>query len=137
MNVGIRITSLSLIMSIYMVWAFRGVEYDPQEAIGALLVFLGGFLVLTVIAVPIYKMTGSKAGGTLAEFAFRCWLVTATLVTIGWLVFFAQDPAAAGFFRDNILIGAAILIVVVAAANFAVTQFLAYLTPKRKKQDTE
>jgi hypothetical protein len=57
-------------------------------------------------------------------------------VTIGWLVFFAQDPAAAGFFRDNILIGAAILIVVVAAANFAVTQVLAYLAPKRNKQGT-
>ena len=90
MNVGIRIISLSLIMSIYMVWAFRGVESDPQEAISALLMFLGGFLVLTVVAVPIYKMTGSKVGGTLAEFTFRCWLVTATLVTIGWLVFFAQ-----------------------------------------------
>lgn len=67
------------------------------------------------------------------EFAFRCWMITAALVASGWLVFFARDPAAAGFFRDNILIGAAILIVLVFAANFILTQVFAYLAPQRKK----
>jgi len=133
MQVVARIIGLSLVMSVYMVWAFRGIEYDPQEAVSALLIFLGGFLVFTMVAVPIYRMTGSKAGGTLEEFTFRCWMITAALVAIGWLVFFAQDPAAAGFFRDNILIGAAVLIVLVLAANFLLNQVFAYLAPRHKK----
>lgn len=132
MQVAARILGLSLVMSVYMVWAFRGVEYDPQEAVVALLEFLGGFLVLTAVAVPIYKMTRGKAGGNISEFAFRFWMITATLVTFGWLVFFAQDPAAAGYFRDNILIGVAIFIVVVLATNFVLNRVFAYLAPKRR-----
>lgn len=134
MLVAARIILLSLVMSIYMVWAFRGVEYDPQEAVGALLVFLVGFLVLPAIAVPVYKMTWGKAADNTPDFAFRCWMITAALVAIGWLVFFAQDPAAAGFFRDNILIGAVILIVLVAAANFVLSRVFDYLAPKGKKK---
>lgn len=127
-----RIITLSLVASIYMLWAFRGVEYDPQEAIGALLVFLGGYLILTAIAVPAYHLTKGKSGSDTAGFAFRFWLVSAAIVTIAWLVFFWQDPAAAGFFRDNIIVGAVILPMLIAAANFALTQVFIYLAPRRK-----
>ncbi len=132
MLVTIRIIGLSLVMSIYMIWAFRGVEYDPQESIGALLLFLGGYLILTAVAVPIYQMTRGKSGGDTAGFAFRFWLISAAAVTIAWLVFFWQDPAAAGFFRDSIIVGAVILPVLVAAANYAIIQGFTYLAPKRK-----
>ena len=132
MLIAIRIIGLSLIMSVYMIWAFRGVEYDPLESISALLLFLGGYLILTAVAVPIYQMTKGKSGGDTTGFALRFWLISAAAVTIAWLAFFWQDPAAAGFFRDNIIIGAVILPVLVAAANFAFLQGIAYLAPKRK-----
>lgn len=131
MLIATRIIILSLVLSVYMVWAFRGVEYDPQEAVSALLGFVGSFLVLTAVAVPIYRMTRGKAGGNVAVFAFRCWLVTAAVVTLVWLVYFSRDTAAAGFFRDNIVVGALALIAVIGGANFALTQCLAYLAPKR------
>jgi hypothetical protein len=132
MLVTIRIIGLSLVMSIYMMWAFRGIEYDPQESVGALLLFLGGYLILTAVAVPVYQMTKGKSGGDTASFAFRFWLISVTAVTIAWLTFFWQDPAAAGFFRDNIIVGAVILPVLVAAANFAIVQGFTYLAPKRR-----
>lgn len=132
MFVTIRIIALSLVMSVYMLWAFRGIETDPQESIGALLVFLGGFLVLTAVAAPVYQLTKGKSGGDTAGFAFRFWLISAAAVTVAWLVFFWQDTAAAGFFRDSVIIGAVILPVLVAAANYVLTQVFAYLAPKRK-----
>lgn len=46
--------------------------------------------------------------------------------------FFRQDPAAAGFFRDNIIIGAVILVALMAVANYALTHVFAYLAPERK-----
>ena len=132
MLVTIRIIGLSLVMSIYMMWAFRGIEYDLRESIAPLLLFLGGYLILTAVAVPVYQMTKGKSGGDTAGFAFLFWLVSVTAITIAWLAFFWQDPAAAGFFRDNIIVGAIILPVLVAAANFVIVQGFTYLAPKRR-----
>lgn len=132
MNVAIRIVVLSIAMGAYFVWAFRGIENDPLESAPALLGFIAGFLFLTAVAVPVFAATAGKGKGNLAGFAFRCWLLTAGLVAVGWLVFYSRDPAAAGFFRENVIVGGLVLAGLVAVVNFALIRALEYLAPRKR-----
>jgi len=124
-------------MAVYIGWAFRGIEYEIQEAGIALLGFFVAFMIGTLIATPIYRLKSGPDAAALERFAFRVWAVTASLVAIGWMVFYAQDTAAAGEFRDNVIIGGAILAVLVTVLNFVLAYALdiglTYLTPKRRR----
>lgn len=124
-------------MAIYMGWAFRGIEYEIQEAGIALLGFFIAFMIGTLVATPIYRLKSKPDTAALERFAFRVWAVTASLVAIGWMVFYAQDAAAAGEFRDNVIIGGVIMAVLVTVLNFvlayALDRSLTYLTPKRRR----
>ena len=137
MNTAIRIGVLSVVMAIYMGWAFRGIEYDVMETGPALLGFFIAFTICTLIAAALYRLMKRPDSDTLARFAFRVWVVTAALVTVGWLFYYAQDPAAAGEFRDNIIVGGVILAVIVGVLNFVLTlvvdRGIDYLMPKRRR----
>lgn len=137
MNTAIRIGVLSVVMAVYMGWAFRGIEYDVMETGPALLGFFVAFTICTLIAAVVYRAMSQPEPEALARFAFRVWVVTAALVTVGWLFYYAQDPAAAGEFRDNIIVGGVILAVVVGVLNFVLTlaidRGIDYLMPKRRR----
>lgn len=137
MAMAIRIGVLSAVMAVYMSVAFRGIEYDFMETGPALLGFFITFTILTVIAALIYKVKNQPDSDTLSAFSFRVWLITAPLVTIGWLVFYAQDVAAAGEFRDNIILGGVIMAVMVGVLNFvlayAISYGIEYFKPKRRR----
>ena len=137
MNTAIRIGVLSVVMAIYMGWAFRGIEYDVMETGPALLGFFVAFTICTLIAAVLYRLKNQPDSETLDRFTFRVWLVTATLVAVGWLFYYAQDPAAAGEFRDNIIVGGVILAVIVGVLNFVLTlvidRGIEYLMPKRRR----
>lgn len=123
-------------MAVYMGWAFRGIEYEIQEAAPALLGFVIAFMLGALIATPIYRLKSGPDAAALERFAFRVWAVTATLVAIGWMVFYARDAAAAGEFRDNVIIGGVIMAVLVTVLNFvlayALDMGIGYFMPKRR-----
>lgn len=119
-------------MAVYMGWAFRGIEYEALEAGPALLGLFLAFLVPTVIAVPVYNKLGPREAAQTARFAFGFWAVSAGVVALTWLFAFGRDAAAAGYFRDNIIVGLIGLIVLVAALNFALIPTLRYFAPKRR-----
>ncbi len=129
-NTVIRIVVLSLLMGVYMIWAFRGIENNPLEAAGALLALVSGFLVLTVIGVPIYARW-KRVDANLAELTFRWWLVTAIPITAGWLGFYSRDLALQGYFSANVVLGAIGLAILVAAANYLLVKAGGYLSAKR------
>ena len=137
MAMAIRIGVLSAVMAVYMSVAFRGIEYDIMETGPALLGFLVAFTICTIIAALIYKMKNQPDSEQLSAFAFRVWLITAPLVAIGWMVFYAQDVAAAGEFRDNVILGGVIMAVMVGILNFALTYVISYgsdyFKPKRRR----
>jgi hypothetical protein len=132
MAIVIRIGILSVAMAVYMGWAFRGIEYEPLEAAPDLLGFFLAFTIPTAIAVPIYKLMGQRDAAQISRFAFGFWLVAAGLAAAGWLVMNAGDPATAGFFRDNVIVGIVGLIALIAAVNFGAIQALQYLAPKKR-----
>ena len=131
LNTVIRIVVLSFCMGVYMIWAFRGIEDNPLEAARALLELVSGFLVLTVIGVPIYARWKRVEGAGLAELTFRWWLVTAILVTAGWLVFYSRDLASQGYFSANLMLGTIGLVILVAVANYLLVKVGQYLSAKR------
>ena len=129
MQIVLRIIVLSIVMGAYFIWAFRGIENHPVESVPALLGLLAGFLAPTAIGMGLYAATTGRGRQDLPALAFRAWLVTAGVVAIGWLVFYAQDPAAAGFFRDNVLVGGLVLAALMVALNFGLLRALDYLAP--------
>jgi len=132
MIIAIRIGVLSVAMALYMTWAFRGIEYDVLESGPAALEYFISFMICAVIAVPVYRMIKKPDNDALAAFAFRIWLVTATLVTIGWLIYFSQDVASQGEFRNNLIVGAIIMAVMVAVLNYALIIANRNLARKRR-----
>ncbi|MFQ5609576.1 MAG: hypothetical protein ACE5G3_02170 [Gammaproteobacteria bacterium] len=132
MAIAIRIGVLSLAAAVYMAWAFRGIEYEVMETLPALLELFLAFMVPTLVAVPVYRKTGTRDDAQVARFAFIFWLGAAAVVAAGWLILFGVDAAAAGYFRDNIILGVIGLIALVAVANFAVVRGLDYFAPKRR-----
>jgi len=131
MPVAIRILVLSVVMSIYDIWAFRGVENNPVETIPAFLEVLATFLAPTALLVPAYAMTLGKGRTDLSRFALTCWMVTAALVALAWLGFYAWDKASGGYFRDHMLVGALLLAALMVAANFGLVRALDYLAPRK------
>jgi hypothetical protein len=127
----IRIVILSVFMALFMVWGFRGVENNPLEAVPALLGFIAAFLAPSAIAVPAWAATAGKGRGNVAGFAFLFWAGSAAAVAAGWLVYYARDVAAGGYFRDNMLVGAVALAALTAALAFGLARGLDYLAPKR------
>jgi hypothetical protein len=132
MAIAIRIGIISVAMAVYMGWAFRGIEYEALEAAPDLLAFFLAFTIPTAIAVPVYKMLGQRDNAQISRFAFRFWLAAAGVAAGAWLVMNAGDPATAGFFRDNVIVGIIGLIALVAAVNFGAIQVLQYLAPKKR-----
>jgi len=128
----IRIGVLSIAMALYMTWAFRGIENNPLEAGPAVLEYFISFMICAVIAVPAYRMIKKPDDDALSAFAFRIWLVTATLVAIGWLVYFSQNLASQGEFTNNMIVGAVIMAVMVAVLNYLVILASRSLVQKRR-----
>ncbi|CAG0939649.1 hypothetical protein GPROT2_00670 [Gammaproteobacteria bacterium] len=128
----IRIVILSVFMAVFMVWGFRGVENSPLEAVPALIGFIVAFLAPSAIGVPAYAATVGRQRGDTARFAFLFWAASAALVAIGWLLYYASDIAAGGYFRDSMLAGAAILAVLTAALAFGLGRGLDYLSAGRR-----
>jgi hypothetical protein len=131
MAIAIRTGILSLATALYMTWAFRGIEYDVIETAPALLGLTLALWIATIIGVPIYMKRGQHDDAQVARFAFIFWAVTAGIVAMGWLLIYGRDPAAAGEFRDNLIVGVIVLIVFVAVVNFGVVRVLDYFSPKR------
>jgi len=133
MAVASRIGVLSAVMAVYMVWAFRGLEYDIAESGPALLGLFVTFTVLAIIAAPILRR---KAAGDAAapggELIYRFWIVSAAVIAVGWLIYYANDAAAAGEFRDNVIVGGLILAALVVVIHFVLLRVEAYLAPKRR-----
>ncbi len=132
-TIAIRIAVLSAAMAVYMGYAFRGIEYDAMETGPALLGYFLSFTILTIIAVPLYKLKSHPDEKTLTAFAFRFWAVTATIVTIALLVYASTDVASAGKYRDNIIIGGIIMAVMVVALNYALIYASQFLMTKRQR----
>ena len=128
----IRIVILSVFMALFMVWGFRGVENNPLDAAPAFLGFIAAFLAPGAIGAPAWAATLGKGRGT-AGAIFPAWAVTAALVAIGWLVYYARDIAAGGYFRDNMLVGAVLLAVLTAVLAIGLGRGLDYLAPQRKR----
>jgi len=128
----IRIGILSVAAAVYMGWAFRGIEYEALEAAPALLGLLLAFLIPTLIAMPVYKRLGERSDAQMARFALGFWMASGAIVVLIWLVAFGRDAAAAGYFRDNLVVGIVGLIVLVAILNFALTPVLQYFAPRRR-----
>ena len=137
MNTIFRIGILSFIMSIYMCWAFRGIEYDVMEILPAVVGFFLAFTICAIIAGALYNLMKKPDEEALYKFIFLVWAASASVVTVGWLIFYAQDTAAAGEFRDNVIIGGVIMAVMVGILNYAVAYALShgmnYLKPKRRQ----
>ncbi len=129
----IRIAVLSAVMAIYMGFAFRGIEYDPIEAGPSLLAHFFAFTILTLIAVPLYKMKAHPDEAALGTFAFRFWAVTASIVTLAMIIYSSTDIASAGEFRDNLIVGTLIMVVMVVALNYALAAALKNLLSKRRR----
>ncbi|HJP38175.1 MAG: hypothetical protein QF483_02545 [Gammaproteobacteria bacterium] len=132
-TIAIRITILSAVMAAYIGVAFRGIEYDPMEAGPSLLAYFLVIIIWTLIAVPLYKIKTRADDEVLAAFAFRCWAITATLATLGIIIFSAMDIASAGEFRDSPIIGTILMGVMVVALNYALTFVLQNLLSKRRR----
>ena len=132
-SIVIRIAVLSAVMAIYMGYAFRGIEYDPVEAGPSLLAHFLAFTILTLIAVPLYKMKTHPDEAALGAFTFRFWAVTATIVSIVMIVYSSMDVASAGEYRDNVIVGAIIMAVMIVALNFVLKYSLHKLLSKRRR----
>ncbi len=132
MIMAIRIGVLSIAMALYMTWAFRGIENNPLEAGPAVLEYFISFMICAVIAVPVYRMIRKPDGDALSAFAFRVWLVTATLVAIGWLIYFSQNLASQGEFTNNMIVGAVIMAAMVAVLNYLLILASRSLMQKRR-----
>ncbi len=128
----IRIIILSAFMAVFMIWGFRGVESNPLEATPALLGFILAFLAPAAIAIPAYAATIGKGRGNTAAVVFPVWAITAAAVAGGWLLYYAGDIAAGGYFRDNVLTGAFVLAALTALLAFALGRGLDYLAPRRR-----
>ncbi len=131
--IAIRIAVLSAAMAVYMGVGFRGLEYDPMEAGPSLLGYFLAFTIWTLIAVPLYKMKTRPDEESLASFTFRFWAVSATVVTIVLLIYSSMDIASAGQFRDNMIVGAIIMAVMVVALNYLLIVILRNLLSKRRR----
>jgi NhaP-type Na+/H+ or K+/H+ antiporter len=132
-TIVIRIAVLSAVMAIYMGFAFRGIEYDPLEAGPSLLAHFFAFIILTLIAVPLYKMKTHPDEATLGAFAFRFWAITAGIVSLAMIIYSSTDVASAGEFRDNLIVGTIIMLVMVVALNYALVIVLKNLLSKRRR----
>jgi len=132
-TIAIRIAVLSAAMAVYMGYAFRGIEYDAMETGPALLGYFLSFTLLTIIAVPLYKLKNHPDEQSLTTFAFRFWAVTATVVTIALLIYSSTDVAAAGKYRDNVIVGGIIMAVMVVALNYALIFVNRSLMTKRQR----
>jgi len=132
-TIAIRIAVLSAVMAVYIGVAFRGIEYDPMEAVPSLLVYFLAFTIWTLIAVPLYKMKANPDEASLVSFTFRFWAITATIVSIGIIVYSQTDVASAGEFRDNVIVGAIIMAVMVVALNYALIFGMRSLESKRRR----
>jgi hypothetical protein len=132
MAIAIRTGILSVATALYMIWGFRGVEYDVVEIAPPLLGMTLALWIATIIGLPVYMKLGQRDDTEITRFGFRLWLVTAAIVAIGWLLLYGLDPAAAGEFRDNIIMGVIGLIVFVAVVNFGVVRALQYFGPRRR-----
>jgi len=132
-TIAIRIAVLSAVMAVYIGVAFRGIEYDPMEAGPSLLVYFLAFTIWTLIAVPLYKMKANPDEASLVSFTFRFWAITATIVSIGIIVYSQTDVASAGEFRDNVIVGAIIMPVMVVALNYALIFGMRSLESKRRR----
>jgi len=133
MTIAIRIAVLSAVMAIYMGLAFRGIEYDPLEAAPSLLIYFLAFTIWTIIAVPLYKMKAQPDEAALGAFAFRFWAITATIVTIGMIIYSQTDVASAGKFRYNVIVGTLIMIVMMVGLNYILAAALQNLKSKRRR----
>ena len=133
MTIAIRIGVLSLAAAIYMTWAFRGIENEFMESAPAMLQILLAYAIPTLIAVPVYRKMGERDEAQVAGFAFIFWLAAAAVVTAGWMMLFGLDAAAAGYFRDNIIVGLIGLAVLVPVVNFGLTRAFMYYAPKRRR----
>lgn len=131
-TIAIRIAVLSAAMAVYMGLAFRGIEYDPIEAGPSLLGYFLAFTILTLIAVPLYKMKTHPDEESLTSFTFRFWAISAAIVAIGMIFYSTTDVASAGEFRDNVIVGAIIMAVMVVALNYALIIALRSLLSKRR-----
>jgi len=132
-TIAIRIAVLSAVMAVYMGVAFRGIEYDPMEAGPSLLIYFIAFTIWTLIAVPLYKMKAHPDEDKLVSFTFRFWAVTAAVVAIGMMIYSQTDVASAGSFRDNVIVGAIIMAVMVVALNYVLIIALRNLQSKRRR----
>ena len=132
MATAIRIGVLSIVTAVYIMWAFRGLEYDLLEVGPPLLELLAALIIPTAVAVPVYNKLGQRDSAQTARFAVLFWFASTAVITVGWLILFGRDAAAAGNFRDNIIIGVVILVALIAALNFAITPVLKYFEPKRR-----
>ena len=132
-TIVIRIAVLSAVMAIYMGYAFRGIEYDPVEAGPSLLAHFLAFTILTLIAVPLYKMKAKPDEAALGSFAFRFWAITATIISLAMIVYSSTDVASAGEYRDNIIVGTIIMLVMVVALNYALIFAMQKLLSKRRR----
>jgi len=128
----IRIGILSVAAAVYMGWAFRGIEYEALEAAPALLGLFLAFLIPTLVATPVYKKLGERSDAQVTRFTLGCWMACAAAVVLVWLVAFGRDAAAAGYFRDNLIVGIIGLVVLVVVLNFALQPILQYFAPKRR-----
>lgn len=132
MATAIRIGVLSIATGVYIMWAFRGLEYDLLEVGPPLLQLVAAFIVPTAIAVPVYQKLGQHDAAQVARFAFLFWLASTAVITVGYLILFGRDAAAAGYFRDNLIIGVVGLIALIAVLNFVLIRVLGYFAPKRR-----
>ncbi len=132
-SIVIRIAVLSAAMAVYMGVAFRGIEYDALEAGPSLLGYFLAFTIWTLIAVPLYKMKNHPDEKSLTTFAFRFWAITAAVVAIGMVIYSQTDVASAGAFRDQPIVGAIIMAVMVVILNYALIFAMRSLEPKRRR----
>jgi hypothetical protein len=132
-SLAIRIAILSAAMAVYMGVAFRGIEYDALEAGPSLLGYFIAFTIWTLIAVPLYKMKTHPDEKSLATFTFRFWAITAALATIGMMIYSQTDVASAGMFRDNVIVGAIVMVAMVVILNYALIFALRSLESKRRR----
>lgn len=132
MATAIRIGVLSIATAVYIIWAFRGLEYDLLEVGPPLLQLTAALIIPVAVAVPIYSKLAQHDAAQVARFAFLFWLASTVVISVGYLFLYGRDAAAAGYFRDNLIIGVAGLIALIAVANFVVLRILDYFAPKRR-----
>lgn len=128
----IRIGVLSIATAVYIMWAFRGLEYDLLETGPPLLQLIAALIIPTAIAWPVYSRVGQHDDAQVARFAFLFWLASTAVISVAYVILFGSDAAAAGYFRDNLIVGVVGLIILIGVLNFVTIRVLDYFAPKRR-----